>query len=127
MPQLEMVTYMSQLFWLFVFFTLYYAITTKYTLPTVSASLKTRKKFLAAYSSDISSSDLEEKETLVAYEGLFTESFAVTKKAMDNRNKQILVYSEESFQKANSELFASANQAFISSVGNLEAYKNVTK
>jgi hypothetical protein len=42
---------------------------------------------------------------------------------MDNRNKQVLVYSQESFQKANGELFANANQSFISSVGNLEAYK----
>jgi F-type H+-transporting ATPase subunit b len=126
MPQLEFVTYMSQLFWLFIFFTLYYAITTKYTLPTVSANLKTRKKFLEAYSSDISSSDIEEKEALTAYDNLFTESFASTKKALDNRNKQISLYSEESFKKANNELFANANQTFISSVGNLEAYKKVT-
>lgn len=63
MPQLDKVTFASQIFWLFLsFFTLYF-VTTKWLLPVISTLLKVRTKYLSKISSQVTSAN-EETEAL---------------------------------------------------------------
>ena len=123
MPQLEFVTFLSQIFWLFVFFILLYMISIKYTIPTLSAGLKVRKKFLQSYSSNISGSDQEEKDVLLTSEVLFTESFNLSKKNLDTRNQKVNIWSQETLRNANDNLFSESNQILMSSIGKIESHK----
>jgi F0F1-type ATP synthase membrane subunit b/b' len=46
MPQTDTITYLSQLFWTFTVFIVFYAMMVKHILPAISTSIKARKKKL---------------------------------------------------------------------------------
>lgn len=55
MPQLDILTFTSQLFWLFLIFTLLYLVMTGYILPTIATILKLRFKLLSGGTTNSSS------------------------------------------------------------------------
>nr|YP_004062191.1 ATP synthase F0 subunit 8 [Gracilariopsis andersonii]ADR03207.1 ATP synthase F0 subunit 8 [Gracilariopsis andersonii]APC24910.1 ATP synthase F0 subunit 8 [Gracilariopsis andersonii] len=55
MPQLDRIIVFSQIFWLFIIFTLFYTILTHFFLPKFIKSLKIRKQILDENSIEISS------------------------------------------------------------------------
>jgi|TARA_B110000971_G_C19959568_1_gene477313 hypothetical protein len=60
MPQLDTVTFLSQLVWTFIVFAGFYLIMVKHILPAISTSVKVRKKKLASIGS-LSSDLFDEK------------------------------------------------------------------
>ena len=65
MPQLDTITYLSQLFWTFIVFAVFYAMMVKHILPAISTSIKVRKKKLSSIGS-LSSELGDEKVTTVS-------------------------------------------------------------
>ena len=65
MPQLDTVTYLSQLVWTFLIFAVFYAMMVKHILPAISTSIKVRKKKLQHNSNLIAG--LEEEEVATAF------------------------------------------------------------
>jgi hypothetical protein len=55
MPQFDTFSFLSQLFWVFLSFLLFYLLICFYLLPAIAAILKTRKRVLASVSSDLDS------------------------------------------------------------------------
>ena len=60
MPQLDTITYLSQLFWTFIVFAVFYLMMVNHILPAISTSIKVRKKKLASIGS--LSSDLGDEQ-----------------------------------------------------------------
>ena len=63
MPQLDTVTYLSQLVWTFLIFAVFYAMMVKHILPAISTSIKVRKKKLQHNSNLIAGLEEEEVST----------------------------------------------------------------
>lgn len=78
MPQFDIFSFLSQLFWVFLSFLLFYLLVCFYLLPAIAAILKTRKRKLAQISSNIDS-------TLT----VSTQFSTVVKTVLDNINAKL--------------------------------------
>nr|YP_009500445.1 ATP synthase F0 subunit 8 [Gracilariopsis heteroclada]AXE43607.1 ATP synthase F0 subunit 8 [Gracilariopsis heteroclada] len=67
MPQLDRIIVFSQIFWLFIIFTLFYTILTHFFLPKFIKAIKIRKQIVDANSIEISlmAENISQKQTLV--------------------------------------------------------------
>merc|ERR1711871_1204176 len=63
MPQLDTLTFFTQIFWVFVMFSVFYAICLKHILPGISRILKIRKKKLEFNKNAMDSFVDEERQT----------------------------------------------------------------
>ena len=50
MPQFDVYSFMSQLFWVFLFFFIFYVIVLRWILPSIAVTLKVRKKIISSES-----------------------------------------------------------------------------
>jgi hypothetical protein len=78
MPQFDIFSFLSQLFWVFLSFLIFYLLVCFYLLPAIAAILKTRKRKLAQISSNVDS-------TLTAN----TQFHVVVKTVLDNINVKL--------------------------------------
>jgi hypothetical protein len=85
MPQFDTFSFLSQLFWVFLSFLLFYLMICFYLLPAIAAILKTRKRKLAQISSSADS-------------GLITQSnfSTITKSSFDTINTKLNAVSASS-------------------------------
>nr|YP_009511935.1 ATP synthase F0 subunit 8 [Gracilariopsis mclachlanii]AXI97862.1 ATP synthase F0 subunit 8 [Gracilariopsis mclachlanii] len=67
MPQLDRIIVFSQIFWLFIIFTLFYTILTHFFLPKFIKAIKIRKQIIDANSVEISlmAENISRKQTLL--------------------------------------------------------------
>jgi len=97
MPQLDQVTFLSQLWWCFFFFLGFYFVIHKYFLPKISRILKLRRKKITMSQDDLSFAQKEinklrvSKETLFRRgldlsQSIFTESSKLIHKSRDTKN-----------------------------------------
>lgn len=78
MPQFDIFSFLSQLFWVFLAFLFFYLLICFYLLPAIAAILKTRKRKLAQISSSLDSA-------LVVN----TDFATLTKVSLDNINVKV--------------------------------------
>nr|YP_009511960.1 ATP synthase F0 subunit 8 [Melanthalia intermedia]AXI97887.1 ATP synthase F0 subunit 8 [Melanthalia intermedia] len=79
MPQLDRVIIFSQIFWLFIIFTIFYAILTHFFLPIFLKSLKSRQQII----------ECNTKETLQITETLYQNQTLLKKIIVKNLNLTI--------------------------------------
>lgn len=125
MPQLDKVTYLSQVFWLFVMFFSFYIIILKWMLPTIVTILKLRKNKIDSDSQRVGGLEIEEKNIIEDYNLLlkhsFSEAQSVLKGTMSDSNEWL----KSSSNEANRTGLLSANKAYVRAVGDLVAQKYV--
>lgn len=87
MPQLDKVTFLSQFFWLCVFFLGFYVVALKYFLPQMSRILKYRKKRLSQSHQGVNTMQQENTKVRSSAEKLL-ESGLKNSKEMFKQNRQ---------------------------------------
>ena len=101
MPQLDHLSYLSQVFWLIVIFGSFYFITLTYILPTISQIIKTRKEKLSSYTTDSSSLKIEEKLLTYKYQEYLSKAFTNSGKALSNALEVSSTWSKEQLKNYN--------------------------
>ena len=126
MPQLDTITYLSQLFWTFIVFAVFYAMMVKHILPAISTSIKVRKKKLSSIGS--LSSDLgDEKVTTVSlFEQMLGSSLGTSRELLSSTVDQSTEWQSASSQNLNESDLKSANSAYVSSLGSISGRVSLT-
>lgn len=125
MPQLDVVTFFSQFFWLCIFYIGFYYILYKYFLPQYSRSILFRDKF--TYSSSIQkNANLEEKGNIEESLSLFQNSLVSSSKNffLESKNNTLL-WQNITSKKTNQVDWKTANLLYIKSFGVEIAKKNL--
>lgn len=125
MPQLDVVTFFSQFFWLCVFYIGFYYILYKYFLPQYSRSILFRDKF--TYSSSIQkNANLEEKGNIQESLSLFQNSLVSFSKNffLDSKNNTEK-WQNLTSKKTNQVDWKAANLLYIKSFGASIAKRNL--
>ena len=79
MPQIDSVTFLSQLFWLVVIFFLFYSFILSDVLPSLSRILKVRAKKLTSDSHRIRNDTPESREIVSNYDSILIEARRVSR------------------------------------------------
>jgi len=82
MPQFDKITFFNQLFWLFVFFSVYYLLLLKVFLPKLSAVLKARSKKLKKGSDGVLTFTKEKQQASVSFNNSVEQMSNVVKNAL---------------------------------------------
>lgn len=117
MPQLDVVTFFSQFFWLSIFFIGFYYILYKYFLPQYSRSILFRDKF--TFSSSIQkNANLEEKGNIEQSLSLFQNSLLISSKNFFLESKKNSEkWQKKTSKKTNQVDWKTANLLYIKSFG----------
>ncbi len=127
MPQLDTLTYFTQVFWVFVTFTVFYAVCLRHILPGISRILKVRKKKLEYNKNAMDSFVDEERSTATSYEQMLAESL--------NASRSLLLKTAElgtswlSFVsvEVNKTSLKSMNESYLRVFGSLSAKRHLMK
>jgi|TARA_B110000977_G_scaffold101680_1_gene133169 hypothetical protein len=126
MPQLDTITYLSQLFWTFIVFAVFYAMMVKHILPAISTSIKVRKKKLSSIGS-LSSELGDEKVTTVSlFEQMLGSSLGTSRELLASTVDQSTEWQSASSQNLNESDLKSANSAYVSSLGSISGRVSLT-
>tara|TARA_B110001452_G_scaffold168598_1_gene140912 strand:+ start:245 stop:667 length:423 start_codon:yes stop_codon:yes gene_type:complete len=126
MPQLDTITYLSQLFWTFIVFAVFYAMMVKHILPAISTSIKVRKKKLSSIGS-LSSELGDEKVTTVSlFEQMLGSSLGTSRELLSSTVDQSTEWQSASSQNLNESDLKSANSAYVSSLGSISGRVSLT-
>jgi len=119
MPQLDKVTFLTQLFWLIIIFVSLYVTTVKWILPTVATILKARKKQLSLFEQQVSSLDVETQNVLSEHDISITNSISETNKILNNVNNISSTWYNQSIDKTDKEVLNSISQNYLNYIYNL--------
>ena len=126
MPQLDTITYLSQLFWTFIVFAVFYAMMVKHILPAISTSIKVRKKKLSSIGS-LSSELGDEKVTTVSlFEQMLGSSLGTSRELLASTVDQSTEWQSASSQNLNESDLKSANSAYVSPLGSISGRVSLT-
>lgn len=126
MPQLDTITYLSQLFWTFIVFAVFYAMMVKHVLPAISTSIKVRKKKLSSIGS-LSSELGDEKVTTVSlFEQMLGSSLGTSRELLSSTVDQSTEWQGASSQNLNESDLKSANSAYVNSLGSISGRVSLT-
>nr|YP_009446418.1 ATP synthase F0 subunit 8 [Ancoracysta twista]ATY40906.1 ATP synthase F0 subunit 8 [Ancoracysta twista] len=126
MPQLDHVTFMSQLFWLILFFLTFYVITLKYLLPSLGKALKIRKKRLEAGHKGVDQLKSEEHAVVGDYETLLMQSMVESRQFIASSLEESEKWLQTSLKEANNSasLLKPANQSYLKTLASIHGYKS---
>lgn len=125
MPQLDKVTYVSQLFWLFLFFVSFYLISVNYVLPSIGQILKVRKRRMEDATDGTGNLHGEESTVTDRYEGILEESLVHSREFIGKSMKDSFVWLDESVKAANDKTFSTVNKNYIKAISDISAKKHV--
>lgn len=110
MPQLDKVTFLSQIFWLIVFFSILFWYVNNYLVPTIARNLKYRKILLSKFQNEISDLEIKKTNLLVNFDKNFV---FFSKKIKENfkkeSNEQELLLNNKLFLENLSKVFPAIN------------------
>lgn len=95
MPQLDKVTFLSQVFWLILMFFTCYVLMLKFILPSIKSSLNFRRNALKLLMGEQTTSVKEESQVFKKYENLFLQSIDDSIKCLELTKNDLVKTSEE--------------------------------
>jgi hypothetical protein len=119
MPQLDTITYLSQLFWTFIIFAVFYAMMVKHILPAISTSIKVRKKKLVSIGSLSSDLGDENISTVSSFETSLGASLGTSRELLVSTVDQSSLWQNTSSSSLNKSDLEKANSAYINSLGSI--------
>jgi hypothetical protein len=119
MPQTDTITYLSQLFWTFTVFIVFYAMMVKHILPAISTSIKVRKKKLTSIGSLSSDLGDEKVATVSSFESMLGSSLGTSRELLLSTVDQSTEWQNTSSQGVNKSGLANANSAYVNSLGSI--------
>ena len=87
MPQLDTVTFLSQIFWLVIIFSVFYLIVLTHILPAISRILKVRKKKLEYNKNAMYTLGDEKGDTLAGYDKILSQGLEVSRNSLANSSQ----------------------------------------
>ena len=129
MPQLDTLTFLSQIFWLVINFGFFNLTVLNNILPSISRILKTRKKKLEHNKDAMYSLSDEKGETLSGYDSLLSEGLEVSRKGLGSSLQKGDTWMDSSLTDINKDFyFLNTNTSYINAFGSLIGRKHaITK
>ena len=127
MPQLDKVTFLSQVFWLIVIFVSFYLISLRYLLPTVGKILKVRKNKIEWNNKQLTSFKEEESFVTENYETVLRNSLIESQKLLTEAIQSSLVWLDTSMKKTNESMLLEMNKEYIKAVGEISGKKHLVQ
>lgn len=127
MPQLDSLTYLTQIFWTLLTFSVFYAVCLRHILPGVSRILKVRKKKLEYNKNAMDSFVDEERSTASSYEQMLADSLNASRglllKTAQLGNSWLSAVTVE----VNQTTLKSMNESYLRVFGSLSAKRHLMK
>jgi hypothetical protein len=118
MPQLDTYMYFSQVFWLFVIFTVFYILVLNNILPNIARALKLRRKQINAGDGSVIGD--EHKAVMTTTSGVLETSLKDSTTFLTNVRNSSSAWLEASLQEANEKTLLELNKSYLKSIGELK-------
>lgn len=125
MPQLDKVTFLSQFFWLCVFYFGFYFILLKYFLPKISRILALRKKKMSFSQDGVSSLQQENVEVRQNFETVLSKALSTSKNVFNDFFSRTTGWLDESVLSFNKTHYQNLNKSYIQSLGETSLSQNI--
>ncbi len=127
MPQLDQVTFLSQYFWLLLFFLAFYLIMSNQFIPKIGRILLYRKRKTVGRQDNLSSNKDEEEEKKVrgGYETLLSQAFKTSREEFQKRGDQLVSWLESVLKGANKKDYLSTNKRYLTLLADKEISQEV--
>lgn len=126
MPQLDLLTFTSQMFWFTLVFLGFYLIIMRYLLPTLSTLLKIRSKTLTASSKQVNSLEKEESSVISSFETNIINTLVETRQLLTTSTQQSTDWFNNSLKETNEKMLLKVNQEYINTLYQISAKKYLT-
>nr|YP_007890685.1 ATP synthase F0 subunit 8 [Jakoba libera]AGH24179.1 ATP synthase F0 subunit 8 [Jakoba libera] len=123
MPQLNSLTYFSQVFWLVLFFCAFYAVLMYLILPTLYRTMRLRQRKLQVMQSAKGNLKQEESQILNAFDQSLALSLAQSRKSLQDAILQTNQWISISKKDINLSYVSSANQQYLQALHDLAKEK----
>ena len=124
MPQLYTITYLSQLFWTFIVFAVFYLMMVNHILPAISTSIKVRKKKLASIGSLSSDLGDEQIATVSQFETILGASLGSSRESLVKVVDESSEWQSESTKTVLTE--SDANATYLKTQGSIVGRVSLT-
>lgn len=125
MPQLDKVTFLSQFFWLCVFYLGFYFILLKYFLPKISRILAFRKKKMSFSQEGVSSLQQENIQVRQNFEIIVSKALAISKNVFNDFFSRTTGWLDASVLSLNKTHYQNLNKSYIQSLGQTSLSQNI--
>ena len=125
MPQLDKVTFLSQFFWLCVFYLGFYFILLKYFLPKISRILALRKKKMSFSQEGVSSLQQENVQVRQNFETVVSKALSTSKNVFNDFFSRTTSWLDESVLSLNKTHYQNLNRSYIQSLGETSLSQNI--
>jgi F-type H+-transporting ATPase subunit b len=128
MPQLDTVTFLSQIFWLVIIFGFFYLIVLTHILPAISRILKVRKKKLEHNKNAMYALGDEKGDTLTGYDKILSQGLEVSRNSLAKSSQLGDAWVSSSLKDINKEgSMLNSNTSYLNAFGNIIGSKHVIK
>ncbi len=125
MPQLDKVTFLSQFFWLCVFYLGFYYVLVKYFLPKISRILALRKRKLSLSQEGIQSVQEENKHVRTNSDAILSRAFLTSKDVFKNFFSQTNTWLDTTVNSVNKTHYQTINKSYIDFLGESSLSQNI--
>lgn len=125
MPQLDKVTFLSQFFWLCVFYLGFYYVLVKYFLPKISRILALRKRKLSLSQEGIQSVQDENKLVRTSSDAILSKAFLTSKDVFKNFFSQTNTWLDTTVSSVNKSHYQTINKSYIDFLGESSLSQNI--
>ena len=125
MPQLDKVTFLSQFFWLCVFYLGFYYILLKFFLPKISRVLALRKRKMSLSQEGIQSLHNENHTVRKSSEDLLSKAFTLSRTLFHNFFSNALGWVENTASSVNKTHYQTINKTYIDVLGETSLSQNI--
>jgi len=115
MPQLDIVTFTGQVFWIFILFFIFYIILSKNVLPLVARILKARHKKLELSRTTVDQFENENKETASNYSTYLVSSLSNLNNETKRKYNNAKDWETSLVNKMQTSIFNEGNSSFYKS------------
>jgi F-type H+-transporting ATPase subunit b len=125
MPQLDKVTFLSQFFWLCLFYLSFYYLVLKYFLPKISRilTLRKRKMNLSQYGSN--SLQQENHQVRENLDSLLSKGFSLSRNVFNDFLSRTDYWLNQSLTGINKTQYKTVNNSYIQSLGEASLSQNI--
>ncbi len=111
MPQLDFATYLSQLFWLLIFFSLSYALFANVILPRIRSSVVAREEIIEADKREVHKIDREIDSMHSKQKELISHSKKQVEEINNTINQEMAEFKKSKFDEANQKISEQEREA----------------
>lgn len=123
MPQLDPISYMSQLTWLIIIFVFFYFLVAQYFVPGISTIFKVRKKKLEASGGGFESFQDEENTIRNHSEQMLTQSLQISRTSCLKAMQTSVSWLQDVVQDANRSSLLNINKHYLQSIALIQHQK----